>query len=199
VAAQRSTARRALRWLSPGSAPLRRTEDRIELLARLLLIGSLLIGVAVALVVASVSHASALTEAAAQSVERQQVDAVLVADPPALTSLAEDVPPVRRAAAEWHGPPGGAHAGLVVVPMGARAGSTVSIWVDRDGDLTTRPLGSGDAVARAVGMAAGTFLCLSALAVGLFVTVLNALDRSRLRRWAADWAAVEPVWTRRVP
>jgi hypothetical protein len=24
-------------------------------------------------------------------------------------------------------------------------------------------------------------------------------DRGRLRRWAADWAVVEPVWTRKVP
>jgi hypothetical protein len=25
------------------------------------------------------------------------------------------------------------------------------------------------------------------------------LDRHRLRRWAADWAVVEPVWSRKVP
>jgi hypothetical protein len=25
------------------------------------------------------------------------------------------------------------------------------------------------------------------------------LERSRLRRWEADWAVVEPVWSRKVP
>ena len=39
---------------------------------------------------------------------------------------------------------------------------------------------------------------------GLYAVVVDRevrslLDRGRMRRWAADWAVVEPVWSRKVP
>lgn len=44
-----------------------------------------------------------------------------------------------------------------------------------------------------------TFLGSSALAVLGYLGVRRMLDRSRMRRWAADRAVVEPVWSRKVP
>jgi hypothetical protein len=199
VDVDRWTASQALRRFALGSGPLKRTSDQLQFLARVLLVCSLVTAIPVALVVASVVHVQALTEATAQSLERHQVDAELVADPPILTSVGADVPQTPRATAVWPGPSGREHTGLVAVPTGARAGSTVPIWIDRDGDLTTRPLDSGGAVARAAGMAAGTYLLISALAVTVYLAFLAALDRSRLRRWAAEWAVTEPVWTGTVP
>jgi hypothetical protein len=198
VTEDRSTGSQALRRFTLGSGPLKRTSDRWEFFARVLLVCSLATAIPIAMVVASVAHAQALTEAAAQAIERTQVDAELVADPPHLTTFAEDVPQTSRGPAVWRGPSGAVHSGLVVVPIGARAGWTVPIWVDRDGELTTRPLDRGDAVARAVGMAGGTYLSVSSLAVAVYLAVRAALDRSRLRRWAADWEVIEPVWTRTV-
>jgi hypothetical protein len=195
---QRSTAGQALRRFRLGSGPLKRTSDRVELLARVLLVCTLVTAVPVALVVASVTHAHALTVATAQSLERHQVAAELVADGTLEGRGADDVRSVFRAPAVWPGPSGAEQTGVVVVPAGAEAGSTVPVWVDRDGDLTTRPLDGGGAVARAAAMAAGTYLFVSALAIGGFVGFRASLDRSRLRRWAADWAVIEPVWSRKV-
>jgi hypothetical protein len=192
------TSSRALRSFILGSGPLKRTSDRIQLLARVLLVCSLAMAIPVALVVASVTRTQVVAEAKAQSLARHQVDADLVAAPVVATRGSEDVPPTSRAPAVWSGPSGEEHTGALVVPAGAEAGSTVPIWVDRDGELTTRPLDRGAAVARAVAMAVGTYLCLSSLAAGGYLAVGASLDRSRLRRWAAEWAVIEPEWTRRV-
>jgi hypothetical protein len=175
-----------------------RASDRIELLARVLLVCALALTFPVTLLVASTTHARALAEGRAQSLARQQVDAVLVGEPVVGPDPA-DAPRTSRASAVWHGPSGTEHTGLVPVPAGTEAGATVPVWVDRAGDLTTRPLDEDGAVAQAAGMAVGTFLLVPALAVGVHVVLLAALDRRRLRRWAADWAVVEPVWARRQP
>jgi hypothetical protein len=190
------TAHEVLRRFTMGSGPLKRISDRLQFLARLLLVCSLAAAIPVALVVASVVHAQALSEAATQSLERHQVDAELVADPPVIASVADDFPRDLRAPAVWRPSSGREHGGLVVVPAGARAGSIVPIWVDQDGDLTTRPLDGDGVVTRALDMAVGTYLLTSSLAVAVYLAFLVALDHSRLRRWAADWAVTEPVWTR---
>jgi len=192
----RYPAHQAMRRFTLGSGPLKRTSDRLQFLARVLLVCSLATGIPVALVVASVVHAQGLTEATAQSHDRHEVDAELVTDPPVIASVADDLPRVLRASAVWRPPSGGEHRGLLVVPAGARAGSTVPVWVDQDGDLTTRPLDGDGVVARAVDMAVGTYLLTSSVAVGVYLAFLAALDSSRLRRWAADWEVTEPVWTR---
>jgi hypothetical protein len=193
-----AAARRALRRFTLGSGPLKRTSDRVQFLARVLLVCSLATTVPVALVVASVTHARVVAEATAQALTRHQVDAELLADPVVATRGADDVPPASRAPVLWSGPSGEEHTGALVVPVGAEAGSTVPVWVDRAGDLTTRPLDGGDALGSAVAMAAGTLLCVSSFAAGLYLAFGASLDRRRLRRWAADWAVVEPVWTRKV-
>jgi hypothetical protein len=154
--------------------------------------------VPVALVVASVTHAEALAEGTAQSLARHQVDAELVADGTLVSRGPEDVPLIARAPVVWRGPSGEERRAVVDVRTGAGAGTTVPVWVDRQGDLTTRPLDGSDAVARAAGTAVGTYLCLSALAAGGYLALSATLDRRRLRRWAADWAVIEPVWSRKV-
>ncbi|CCH88203.1 conserved exported protein of unknown function [Modestobacter italicus] len=173
-----------------------RASDRIEQLARVLLVCALALTFPVTLLVASTTHARALAEGRAQSLERHQVDAVLVGEPVAGPA---DAPRTPRATAVWRGPSGAEHTGLVPVPDGTAAGATVPVWVDRAGDLTTRPLDEDGAAGQAAGMAVGTFLLVPALALGVHVVLRAALDRSRLRRWAADWAVVEPLWARRQP
>ena len=191
----RPTAGSVLRRFTLGSGPLKRTSDRFQFLARVLLVCSLATAVPVALVVASTTRAQALVEGAAQAQVRHQVDAELVEDPPLLTGVDDTSRRPARASAVWSGPLGEEHTGLVVVPPVPEAGSTVLVWVDRAGDLTTRPLdargchgagrrpGDGD-VPAGVGRSPSW----------LYLAVQAALDRSRLRRWAADWAAVEPMW-----
>jgi hypothetical protein len=199
VAADRWTPGQALRLFTLGAGPLKRTSDRVQFLARVLLVCGLAVAVPVALVVASQAHAQVLTEAAAQSLERHQVDAELLADPTVASRGTDDVPPSARAPVQWPGPVGDERSGVVAVALGARAGTTVPVWVDQDGDLTTRPLDPGDAVARAVAMGAVTLLWTATFAVGAYLAFRASLDRGRLRRWAAEWAVIEPEWSRRVP
>jgi hypothetical protein len=199
VTAERSTTGEALRRFTLGSGPLKRTSDRAQFLARVLLVCTLAAAVPVALVVASLAHAQAVTEVAAQSLERHQVDAELLADPTVITRGSDDIPPSSRAPVVWSGPAGGERTGDAAVSLSARAGSTVRIWVDQDGDLTSRPLDAADAVAQAVAAGAVVYLWTSTSAAAVYLAFRASLDRRRLRRWAAEWAAVEPEWTRRVP
>jgi hypothetical protein len=75
----------------------------------------------------------------------------------------------------------------------------VTIWVDREGDLTDPPLTSRDAGGAAIASGTLTFLSVATLVTLLYEGFRLLLDRSRARRWAADWAVIEPIWTGKVP
>jgi hypothetical protein len=188
---------RAFRRLTLGSGPLKRTSDRLEFLSRVALVLVLLTGVAIALAVATATYSLGQAEVTTQTAERSQVEARLQED--ASPTGEGTVADVGRASAVWTTPSGLERTGRVPVRMGLEAGSTVVIWVDQDGDRTTRPLTTGDVAGRAFGVAALTYLGIAACAVGAHVGVRRMLDRSRSRRWAAEWALVGPVWSRRVP
>ena len=199
MAAERPPTGQALRRFTLGSGPLKRASDRAQFLARVLLVCCLAGAVPVAMVLASLTHAQAVAEAAAQSLQRHQVDAELLEDPTVVTHGSDSMPPSSRAPVAWSGPAGDEHTGVTTVPLSARAGSSVPVWVDQDGDQTTRPLDAGDAVARAAAAGAVAYLWTSTFAAVAYLGFRAWLDRGRLRRWAADWAVVEPEWTRRVP
>jgi len=99
--------------------------------------------------------------------------------------------------ARWTGPDGTRRTGNVPAPAGARAGSTLMVWVDAAGRLTVPPLqlwevrGQAAAAAIVASMTVGlVLLCGGQLAHGL-------LGRRRLAAWGADWRAIEPQWTGR--
>ncbi|HET6395059.1 MAG TPA: hypothetical protein VFG13_19685 [Blastococcus sp.] len=189
---------RAFRRFTLGSGPLKRTSDRFEFLSRVLLTAVLLATVAIALAVATATYSGGRSEVAREAAERYRVSARLLeeAATPAGSGNGVDV---GRAPAVWSAPSGAERSGPVLARLGAEAGSTVLIWVDRDGARTTRPLSTGDVVGRALAAAVLTYLGIAAVAVGGHLAVRRLLDRSRYRRWAAEWALVGPVWTGRVP
>ena len=189
----------ALRRRTLGSGPLTRTSDRLEALARILLCIVLLLAIAVALAVATATYSQRRSEATAQASDRHRVDAELLEDVSSPTVASEGTAYVGRAAAVWTAPSGDERRAVISVRTGAEAGSTVSIWVDRAGDRTAPPLGNGDVVTLAVGFAVLTYLGISVVAASAYRLFRRVLERSRARRWAAEWAAVEPVWTGRVP
>jgi hypothetical protein len=186
------------RRLALGAGPLKRSSDRLQFLARVLLACCLLMGLPTALAVASATHFEASAEAAAQAAERNQVDATLTEDAPDVSGSSGIAAPEPRADAVWTGPSGLQRAGRVPVPVGAEAGAVVPIWIDRDGEHTTGPLSDRDVAVRSAARGLLTYLSIASVAGGLFVAFRKALDRSRMRRWEADWAVVEPVWTRSV-
>jgi len=95
-------------------------------------------------------------------------------------------------------PSGTERTATISVPVRAKAGAAQAIWIDRNGDRTTRPLSSGDVVGQTVGNALLTYLGISMVAIGAYRLFRMQLDRSRSRRWAAEWAVVEPKWTGKV-
>jgi hypothetical protein len=187
------------RRLALGTGPLKRSSDRLQFLARVLLGCTLLTALPIALAVATATHSGAVAEATAQAAERLRVAATLMEDAPPASDNNGVAPPKVRAVVVWTGPSGLEREGRVIVPPGTEAGEVVHIWVDREGEPTMRPLSDGDVTARSAASGLLTYLSIASVAGGLFFLFRKALDRGRMRRWDADWAVVEPVWTRRVP
>jgi hypothetical protein len=199
VTRDRLTTGQVLRRFALGSGPLRRGSDRLQFLARVLLVGIVLAAVPVSLAVGTAVHTQARAEAAVDAAVRHRVVARLLEAPPRLTDEVWVAGGRERGTAVWTDPAGLEHRGPVSVPARAAAGHTVLIWVDGDGNRTRPPLSASDVRNRAVGQGFATLCGISVLGVGGYLWARALLDRSRSRRWAVEWATVEPVWTRTVP
>ena len=131
----------------------------------------------------------------AEHASRRQVPAVLLARAPPYASGGYGAGP--EVMARWPVPGRAARTGEVPPPAGAKAGTTVMVWIDTSGRLTGLPLSHASVVARAA-LAAG----LAPAALGLLLLCAGtlahrALDKRRLAAWAADWRATGPQWTSR--
>ncbi len=178
-------------------SPLRRTSDRLEALAGVLVVLALLAAIPVALAVATATYTNGVSLAAAETASRRLVTGRLLEDGTSQDGAAASSAAV--ATVEWDDRAGATQEGQAAVPVGARAGSTVRIWVDRQGDRAPPPATSQEAASDAVVFGMSTFVGIAALAVGAHVACRTLLDRGRMRRWEESWAAVEPIWTRTIP
>ena len=98
--------------------------------------------------------------------------------------------------ATWPVPGGGSHTGSVAVPLNARAGDHVPVWINGRGQLTHAPLSAAavrDRVASAALAAAAGVGVLLALAA---VVIRVAAGRCRMAGWARAWAAADPRCSR---
>ncbi len=87
------------------------------------------------------------------------------------------------------------YVGDVPAVAGSRAGSTMTVWLDRTGRVRTPPLTAAQVGGR-VGTA--TWFCLALLAVLLAVLAGLArqiLDKRRLAGWETAWLTVGPRWS----
>jgi len=101
--------------------------------------------------------------------------------------------------ARWRLASGQTRTGLVPAAPGTPAGTLVTIWLNRAGQVTGHqpPLTPGLVVVR-VAIAVIVTLAgaaIAALLLGLWFRWL--LNRRRLARWAIEWALVGPRWTTR--
>ena len=186
--------RRGLRVFTLGSGPLKRRSDRLEFAWRVLLTLTLLLGIPLAVAagnsVAAGLHATAHQQAQSRALER----ATLLRDAPAQPSAdGLDV----TTSATWLGPDGRSHTGNVAASPGARAGSSVDIWVDRSGRPVEAPMSAAAADDEALVAAAVTFLAVVIAGLSLHLVVHVLLTRQRNRRWEAGWQSVEPLWVSR--
>ncbi|CCH87857.1 protein of unknown function [Modestobacter italicus] len=184
----------AIRRAALGPGPLRRGSDRLEFLALVLLVCGLLAAALVGVAAARAGHAQARDQAAAAAAERQQVPARLVDEVAAPVGESWDGRFREQWTAVWAGPDGTEHQGTVTLAAGARAGSSVPIWIGRDGTREPPPLSADDVTGRAVGQGLGVFVGLSALLWAAHAGTGVLIERSRSRRWEAEWASVEPSW-----
>jgi len=193
------TTRALLRRFAMGSGPLKRRSDRLQFGARLLLVAMLLaLAVPVGLAVGTAVYTQGRADGAVEAAAWHRTTAHLLADASAPTQSADGTWQPARARITWLAPSGGTREAVVAVPAGARADSPVRVWVDGAGQLTRPPRAAADAAREGVSVGIVAFLAFTVMTVLGYELFCLLLDRSRFHSWGEEWAAVEPVWTRKV-
>jgi hypothetical protein len=175
--------------------PLRRGIDKAEAMAMTLLAVALLIaGPLLAVLAGSSAEAAAVRE---QHSERswQPVRAVLRqgADQVVAGSGEWDIAWVR---ASWKLADGRPGSGQLGVPLNARAGQRVWIWVTPAGQITRQPLTSADVVDQVTFAALMVIACWAAL-LGIGALAVRAVaNRRRMAGWQREWEVSGPQWLR---
>ncbi len=184
------------RRLWPDRNPLRRAADRAEFAIAALLLVALLAGVPLtALTVARWAAASGLR--AERGPGRVAPGA---GGPAARRAHAARRPVLPGAVAAGAGPvgqPGRAAHREDRRPPGAKAGSTVMVWIDRPGRLTGAPVAAAGLAGRVLLAAMAAPVALSVMLLVLWAYAGIFLDWRRMAAWDADWAVTEPQWTGR--
>jgi hypothetical protein len=186
------------RWLGLDHNPLRRRTDRIEAAIRLATI--VLLVAAVPLVCLAAGHLAerfAQRQAHAQAAAEHEVTAVLLQGVPAdNTPDPYSAVQMTMVPARWQPPGQAPRTGQVLAPVGARAGSLETIWVDASGGVTSPP------DAGLVDAAVCVAIVNTCLGAGLIVLLSNGLarhilERRRMSDWDAEWQATGPLWSGR--
>lgn len=92
---------------------------------------------------------------------------------------------------------GSTHVGQVPADAGSSAGSTVSVWLDRAGNVEAPPLTPGQVRDRVVLAAIIVITSFAALLTVLALIGRHVLDRRRLAGWGTAWLSVGPQWSPR--
>lgn len=174
--------------------PLRRASDRAETAVLAALAAAFLAGAPFAAQAAGAwTHAAVQREQAAQESSWRLVPAVLLTA--ATTSVRPD--PLPQSKARWIAPDGATITSDIPVPSGGRAGTTVRIWVARDGALTQPPLLDSQVSNEVDCTEAGAVAALAATLAVVGFLARRSLDRRRMAAWDAEWRAAGPRWTMR--
>lgn len=142
-------------------------------------------------------HDSAVRTAQVQAQHRHRVIATFpegAAPSASLTSMG-DVPV--RVPVRWSMPNGELRRAHVQMARSVRPGGTAALWVDDLGRPAPKPLSASQVRGQTVmgGVGAGLGLLI---VVGFSTLVFRRrLDQRAYGMWAAEWAVMEPKWTRR--
>ncbi|WP_425825161.1 Rv1733c family protein [Streptomyces fractus] len=180
--------------------PLRRRSDAVEGWAALLLgLLALLMAPASGVAAGWAAHADAAGHARAQMAQRKEVRAKLVEDAPDQVPSQSGVQntvtyPVK---VRWTDEGRGVVVAKAPVAAGLERGDRTSVWLDRQGRVTTEPWGSEAVWARALTAAFLVTLTTATLALLARCLLRRVLDHRRLTAWERDWRRVGPEWSRR--
>ena len=192
--------RRAMRRFTLGSGALKRRTDRVQVVARSVLV--LLVALAPVLAVTAVATTTTRLHAVAteQEAERRRVEVVLLVDAERLTAPAAEYGPsvVVPARAGWRTPGGIPREATVFVAPGTPAGTTVHVWLGRGDGPVAPPLARGEIAGRAMVIGVLLLLAVQLGAWALYAALVVALDAHRGHRWAQEWAVVGPRWGTRL-
>jgi hypothetical protein len=178
---------------------LRRGTDRVEdalawllmALGMIVLIGAVTVGVGV--------YTQSMDRSRADQSVRVQATAVLLVDASDKVADQGSAALFAGVPARWTDSVGRQHEDEVLARLDSRAGDQVSIWLDRDGDLTSPP---GSALSVALdGLVIG--IVVLGLGCSLIAAVWMGLRRiifnRNARAWEREWARVGPEWTSQRP
>lgn len=194
----RDSARRVVRrLLRPGRLLLGRNElrrpcDRIEGAVAFSLLAAFL-----TTAVGAACFAGRLCQSEHAAAARLRPAVAVLSQPGPVTSSQ-----ATAAEATWWLPDGTVRSGSLTTVTApaiyyAPAGKSVPVWLDRSGEPLAPPPSPGDMIFSA--LLAGITITAGAAVVLILCYLLcrMALDRHRLARWEAAWAAVGPQWTSR--
>jgi hypothetical protein len=187
------------RRMGVDANPLRRGCDRAEAWLRVGLVLVFLIASPLAAFgLGHLTNEASLRAARAEKANEHYVPAVLLnrvshntEDPLYSTSQ------LAWARARWTAPDGLRRVGEVPAAVGSPAGREVHIWVNNTGQLVYPPIGQGQIASRVIAVVALTPAILAIVLLGAGWLIRRLLDRRRMGGWAAEWSAVEPLWTKR--
>lgn len=179
--------------------PLRRRSDRAEtVILTVFALGFAAGAPFAALTSGTWEHAAAHREQAAQEASWRLVPAVVQGAP------APGAPPVTGgrvalfdATARWTAPDGVTVVSQIPVPSGAKPGTTVRIWVARDGAPVQAPMRDSQIPARVALAEAGAVTALAVTVAGAGLLARRSLDTRRMAAWDAEWRSAGPRWTTR--
>ncbi|WP_030927042.1 hypothetical protein [Streptomyces sp. NRRL S-646] len=98
----------------------------------------------------------------------------------------------------WTAADGTTHTGLTRVDPSSTAGTSVTVWTDRRGELTPRPPTEGEARVQSALTGALAAAVTSCVALGCGRLTRHLLDRRRMRAWEAEWERVGPQWRKKM-
>jgi hypothetical protein len=167
--------------------PLRRRDDVLEAWLVLAVWALVAVGGTLAGVVTARAADDVFTR---QRAERTPVRAVLLSDTPQAAAYTYRT----SAKVRWTDLDGSLHTGKTLVSSGKKAGTTIVVWTNTQGDLTTTPPSRGDAAVEAGLLGAAAALAVTGLAVGAGGGTRWWLDRRRIDQWGREWDLVGPRW-----
>lgn len=181
---------RMWRW---RSNPLRRRSDVLE--TWILVLAALLLAVAVPLLgtLTALRTEHALLQ---QRQDRHTTTAVLTTGTPTAHG-GYPTDGTTWGHVRWTAPDGASRTGVTPLASGLKAGTRTTVWLDRQGRLTTAPISvrSAEAQSAMFGVLAAT--CTGTLLIGGTSAALWRLNTLRSRDWEKEWAEVGPRWRRR--
>jgi hypothetical protein len=183
-----------LRRLGFVRGALRRKSDRAEVLLLTATVVLPIAAVPVGSRVEDMTVAYSTRMSTEQAAHSQQTVAELTRDAPVSATEENSSAGKVRVAATWYAPDGPRRQGDIQVTPGARAGQSVPLWIDHDGQPAATPADPAEIQEQASVIAVMAVLLWVLLVVVLRRFAGWALERRRMASWGREWECVGPRW-----